>query len=163
MLKLAGLEAEKARTFEDEILRITKASGNDSRSVPPNHEIDWPQFGAKLHQAWAELIDATDHGDVAMRSRLVRILPGAIRATPLDLGLDDPVAEARRQNAQALQAWLADWFRYVGTDRGIDFFLVAAQEYRRGVESLTPIPRPSGPVLSSRRCWERTSLMYRSI
>jgi|GEM_PF-1715111 len=148
LLKLAGLEAEKARTFEDEILRITKASGDDSRSVPPNHEIDWPQFGAALHHAWAELIDATDHGDVAMRSRLVRILPGAIRATPLDLGLDDPVAEARRQNARALQAWLADWFRYVGTDQGIDFFLVAAQEYRRGVESLTlhPTAAWSGPV-----------------
>ena len=98
-----------------------------------------------------------------MRSRLVRILPGAIRSTPLDLGLDDPLAEARKQNAQVLQAWLADWFRYVGTDLGIDFFLVAAQEYRRGVESLSSIPRPPGPVPSSRRSWVRISLMYRSI
>ena len=175
LLKLAGLEAERARTFEDKILRITKASGDDSRTVPPMllldietvlkrdeslfeqphveidilyHEIDWPQFGEALHHDWAALIDAPDHGDVAARCRLVRILPGAIRATPLDLGLDDPVAEARRQNAQALQAWLADWFRYVGTDRGIDFFLVAAQEYRRGVESLTLHPTAiwSGPL-----------------
>ncbi len=148
LLKLAGLEARKAAIFEEAIVRITRQSEDEGRSIPLDQRIDWSQCGEELHHAWVELINIPEHGDLARRSRLVRILPGSIRATPLDLGIDDPVAEARRRNAHALQAWLADWFRYVGTDLEMDFFLVAAQEYRRGVESLTlrPTATWTGPV-----------------
>ena len=163
LLKLAGLQADKTHAFEDEILKIATGSDSDNLSVARDHEVDWPQFvavlhqiwakltvgssvvldhkndwpqfGATLHESWAGLIDAREDRDVAARCRLVRALPGAISSPPMDLGLDDPVAEARRQNAQELYAWLADWFPYVGTDRGIDFYLIAAQEYRRGIET----------------------------
>ena len=65
----------------------------------------------------------------------------------MDLGLEDPIAEARRQNDQALNAWLADWFQYIGTDLGLDFYLIAAQEYRRAVDARSHEPMAvwSGP------------------
>ena len=65
----------------------------------------------------------------------------------MDLGLEDPIAEARRQNDQALNAWLADWFQYIGTDLGLDFYLIAAQEYRRAVNTRSHEPMAvwSGP------------------
>ena len=140
LLRLAGLGAKKAEEYGTEIRPFTEASDRAGRSLPSQAKTDWPELGSKLHGAWAELIDSTNPRDLAARCRLVRVLPGAIGATAIDLGLDDPVAEIRKRKNEALQTWLADWFRYVGTDRDLDFFLVAAQEYRRGLGNASRRP-----------------------
>jgi hypothetical protein len=162
LLKLAGFGAEYARDIETKIGQLAPAGKADAVSSEARGKADWPRLGEDLHNAWAGLIETVDQRNLGARGRLVEILPGSVAATAFDLGLEDPIAELRKRSSTALQAWLADWFRYVGHDQGPNFFLQAAQEYAQGLEhpSLHPLVRiraPAEPIVVGEEAGQNTS------